>query len=290
MKGARRSSTAAADLPDALARWPEIAARLAGRRLALFLDYDGTLSPIAPRPEMATLPAATREVLARLAERLPVAVLSGRGREDVAALVGLPALVYAGSHGFDIAGPGLRYELDETIPRTIAAAAGRLETDLAGTPGVLVEPKRFAVAVHYRLVADADLPKVEAAVDTVRRHHPELRKTHGKKVFELRPAIDWDKGKALHWLLDRLTAAGEAEPSSYLPIYLGDDDTDEDAFRAVAGKRHRHPGRRRAAADGGALPAARPGCGARVAGAAGGVGGSSACRSPEPPGAAPGAR
>jgi trehalose 6-phosphate phosphatase len=236
LKGAGRSSTAATDLPDALARWPEIAARLAGRRLALFLDYDGTLSPIAPRPELATLPAATREVLARLAERLPVAVLSGRGREDVAALVGLPELVYAGSHGFDIAGPGLRYELDETIPRTIAAAARRLETDLAGTPGVLVEPKRFAVAVHYRLVADADLPKVEAAVDTVRRHHPELKKTHGKKVFELRPAIDWDKGKALEWLLDRLTAAGgEPEPSSYLPIYLGDDDTDEDAFRAVAG-------------------------------------------------------
>src|SRR4051794_43995 len=145
-------------LPNALDRWPEIAARLAGRRPALFLDYDGTLSPIAPRPELATLPEATRELLARLSKRMPVAVLSGRGREDVAALVGLPDLIYAGSHGFDIAGPALRYELDEVIPRTIAAAAERLQADLAGIPGVLVEPKRFAVAVHYRLVDERELP------------------------------------------------------------------------------------------------------------------------------------
>ncbi len=92
-------------LPSALDRWDEIAARLDGRRPALFLDYDGTLSPIAPRPELAILPEETRDLLRRLAARFPVVILSGRGREDVAALVGLDGLAYAGSHGFDIAGP-----------------------------------------------------------------------------------------------------------------------------------------------------------------------------------------
>ncbi len=165
---------------------------------------------------------------------MPVAVLSGRAREDVAAMVGLPELVYAGSHGFDIAGPGgLRFELDQGIPATIAAAAIRLETDLAGIPGLLVEPKRFAVAVHYRLVDERELPRIEAAVDAARAGHPELRKTYGKKVFELRPALDWHKGKALRWLMEHLPEP--AGGTDLFPIYLGDDDTDEDAFREIAG-------------------------------------------------------
>jgi trehalose-phosphatase len=165
---------------------------------------------------------------------MPVAVLSGRAREDVAAMVGLPQLVYAGSHGFDIAGPGgLRFELDQGIPETIAAAARRLEAHLAGIPGLLVEPKRFAVAVHYRLVDECELPRIERAVDAALAGHPDLKKTYGKKVFELRPAIDWHKGKALRWLLEHLLE----QPGSpdLLPIYMGDDDTDEDAFREIAG-------------------------------------------------------
>jgi len=162
---------------------------------------------------------------------MPVAVLSGRALPDVTALVGLPQLVYAGSHGFDIAGPGgLRFELDPDIPETIAAAARRLAGDLAVIPGVLVEPKRFAVAVHYRLVDERELPRIEAGVDAALAGHPALKKAYGKKVFELRPAIDWHKGKALRWLMERL------DGPDFLPIYLGDDDTDEDAFREIAGR------------------------------------------------------
>jgi alpha,alpha-trehalase len=228
---------------SALERWEEILSRLAAGRPALFLDYDGTLSPIAPRPELATLPPATREVLERLARHLPVAVLSGRGREDVADLVGIPSLVYAGSHGFDIAGPPLaeggpplRHEVGEGIPERIEQAAALLGRDLEGVGGILVEPKRFSVAVHFRLVDEADLPRIEAAVDAALAAVPGLKKAHGKKVFELRPEIDWDKGKALLWLLHEMHLDSADVASLLVPIYIGDDVTDEDAFRAIAGQ------------------------------------------------------
>ena len=226
--------------PSALERWDEIAARLAGRRPALFLDYDGTLSPIAARPELAALPAATREVLARLARQVPVVIVSGRGREDVAALVGLSGLAYAGSHGFDIAGPPpapgapplrleVGLEVGDGVPERIGRAAERLRQELTDVPGVLIEPKGFAVSIHFRLADAADVPRIEQAVDAAVAAVPGLRKGHGKKLFEIRPDLDWDKGQALLWLLDAL---GLDRPD-VLPFYLGDDLTDEDAFRAL---------------------------------------------------------
>jgi len=213
--------------PSALENLDEIGRRLDGRRPAVFLDYDGTLSPIAPRPELATLPEETREVIRRLAQRHPVAILSGRGREDVAALVGLDGLSYAGSHGYDIAGPGFRHEVGEGIPDEIESAVAALRRELKGLDGVLVEPKRFAISIHFRLAREEDLPRIERIVDEIAARHPGLRKGHGKKLFELRPDLDWDKGQALLWMLDALGQSGA------VPLYLGDDITDEDAFRAV---------------------------------------------------------
>ncbi len=206
--------------------------RAAGRGLALFLDYDGTLTPIVPRPEDAVLAPEMREVLRRLADRHPVAIVSGRDLADVRARVGLEALTYAGSHGFDIAGPAGEhvYEAARAAAPRLAAAAGELERETAALPGVQVERKRFALAVHFRRGRPADVPAVEAAVDRAVARHAGLRKTGGKMIFELRPDVDWDKGRAVLWLIETLKLGAR------LPVYLGDDVTDEDAFRALAGR------------------------------------------------------
>ncbi len=222
-------------LPSALDRVDEIARRLAGRKAAVFLDYDGTLTPIVSRPELAVLSADMRETLERLAAACTVAVVSGRDRADVEKLVGIAGLVYAGSHGYDIAGPGgLTKELDEAraLLPLLDDAERELCESLVLVRDALVERKRFSIAVHYRNVDPAQAGEVEAAVDEALRARPGLKRKGGKKVYELQPDLDWDKGAAVIWLLGELGLDGP----DVLPFYLGDDLTDEDAFRALAGR------------------------------------------------------
>lgn len=203
---------------------------LGGRRPALFLDYDGTLTPIVDRPEQAVLDDATRAAVARLAAVCPVAVVSGRDLDDVARLVGLDQLVYAGSHGFDIRGPHLRTQIGLEYAPALERAGVALRRRLAGVPGALVERKRFAIAVHTRLVEPAAKPGMVEAVHAIAQREPELRVTGGKEILELRPDLPWDKGRAVLALLDALGLADA------VPVYIGDDETDEDAFRALAGR------------------------------------------------------
>lgn len=217
-------------LADGLENFAALKARLQGKRLAVFLDYDGTLTPIVDRPELAVLDADMRSVIRELAARCSVAIISGRDRADVERLVDVEGLVYAGSHGFDIAGPGglaMQYpgaaEFLPDLDRAEAALRARLE----GIEGALIERKRYAIAVHYRLVSAERLAEVEAAVDaTLAEASDRLRRTGGKKVYELRVRLPWDKGGAVAWLLDGLGLNGP----DVLPLYLGDDETDEDAF------------------------------------------------------------
>jgi trehalose 6-phosphate phosphatase len=222
-------------IPSALDRIAEITARARGKRLAVFLDYDGTLTPIVDRPEDAVMGQPMRETVARLASHRMVAVVSGRDLPDVRERVGLTGLVYAGSHGFDIAGPG---GLEQVLPqaREVVPALDTAERSLVsaidGIDGALVERKRFTIAVHYRLVRQSEVPAVERAVDAALADHPGLRKRHGKKVFELQPDVAWDKGAAVRWLLEALDLDGP----DVLPVYVGDDLTDEDAFRALASR------------------------------------------------------
>ncbi len=221
------------DLPSALDRADELARRLAGRRPAVFLDYDGTLTPIVERPELAVLSDSMRRIVRDLARRCPVAVVSGRDRADVERLVGIDGLVFAGSHGFDIRVPGgrqiTRQEGEDFAPlmETIKA---RLHREVDAIEGALVEPKKASVAVHYRLVTEAERPRIAAAVEAILVEHGNVRVTPGKMVYEIQPKLDWNKGHAVLWLLEAL----DLTAPDVLPLYFGDDITDEDAFKALA--------------------------------------------------------
>src|SRR5215472_11200327 len=201
-----------------------------GDRLAVFLDYDGTLTPIVGHPQDAWLSESMRQTLRSLAARLPVAILSGRDLDDVRGRVLVDGIVYAGSHGFDIAGAGgLRRQLGDVYLPVLSAAENELREALDDIAGAQLERKYFSVAAHYRNVNENDADKVALAVEKVAARHRELRRIDGKKVYELLPDIDWNKGKAVLWLLETLNL----ERENVLPIYIGDDNTDEDAFRAV---------------------------------------------------------
>jgi trehalose 6-phosphate phosphatase len=220
-----------AQLPDALQAFG-LTDGLAARRPAVFFDFDGTLSDIVNDPDTATLAPGAGEALHKLAARCPVAVLSGRDLADVTGRVGLPGIWYAGSHGFELTAPDGTHHQNDTAAATIPVlkqAAGELRDQLASTPGVVVEHKRFGVAVHYRNAARDRVGEVAAAVRAAGQRHA-LRVTTGREVIELRPDIDWDKGKTLRWVIDHLQNAGSGP---VVPIFLGDDITDEDAFDAV---------------------------------------------------------
>ena len=225
-KGDKRMS----QLPNALDSYGQLIGVVAGRQPFVCLDFDGTLSEIVSDPDAATLVDGAANALENLAAQCPVAILSGRDLADIRDRVGIPGMWYAGSHGFELIGPdGSHHHNDaaaDSIP-LLESAAAELSVELSDIPGARVEHKRYAVAVHFRTVSPERVAEVVAATHRSGQRHG-LRVTGGRKVVELRPDIDWDKGTALAWLADRIHQTGRV-----LPIYVGDDLTDEDAFDAI---------------------------------------------------------
>jgi trehalose 6-phosphate phosphatase len=221
-------------LPWAFESVSRITESIAGRKLGFFLDFDGTLAAIGPRPDLVALPQRHREVLDDLNRRHLVCLLSGRGLQDLKARIALSDLFYAGDHGYRISGPpnsGVEYEVGGAARETLATAAAELRELVGRVEGVVVEEKGLSLSVHYRLTPPSAVPTVADAVRRVRAQYPSLRQTTGKLVFEFHPGDDWSKGRAMLWLLERL-GYGRGD---ICPICLGDDLTDEDTFLAAQG-------------------------------------------------------
>lgn len=206
--------------------------RLDASPLAMLLDVDGTLAPIAPRPSDARVPAATRAVLERLATApgVHLALVSGRGAEDAAVIVGVNGVWAIGNHGMEIRTPSGELEADASVREyesAVARAAGALEQAVAEVPGALVENKRWTLSLHYRLVDESKALVLIARARDIAAEL-KLRVTEGKKVVELRPPVPVDKGSAAVALASRLGALDGG-----VIFFAGDDRTDEDAFLAL---------------------------------------------------------
>jgi trehalose 6-phosphate phosphatase len=216
-----------------------VGTRLDGAPLAVMLDIDGTLAPIAPRPQDAIVPAATRETLRQLIA-LPgvtVALVSGRSAEDAWRVAGLAGAWVVGNHGLELRDPDGKV----TTPRdvlpyetVIAEAVRRLSSIERTVPGALVENKRWGLSLHYRLVEpDASPALIERSREVARELG--LRALEGKKIIELRPPVDVNKGTATTALAERVGAFRDGASV----MYAGDDRTDEDAFRALRTRHQR---------------------------------------------------
>ncbi len=210
-----------------------------GRPLALLLDFDGTLVPIADQPESVHLPGRTRALLARLAAAPDtlVGVVSGRSLDDLRHHIGIEGIVHIGNHGLQIASRGWTWSLEhaQRSREVIASCCARLRRRLRAVPGAWVEDKGLTVSIHYRQTPYPRVEEVRRAVfEEVAQTPGRTVKVHqGKKVLEVRPAVAWDKGAAVRWVLRR--SFGERWPQEATVVYIGDDRTDEDAFVDLAG-------------------------------------------------------
>lgn len=215
--------------------WDEILPQIKAAEKAMFLlDYDGTLVPIAPSPDMAQLSPQTRGVLKQisLCAAFELAIISGRSLPDIKALVGLENIAYAGNHGLEIECPQGKFTSPTSVKfrPLLEIVEQRIKEELAGIEGVFIEDKGLTLSVHYRLVQEPLVKEVRGlllkAVQGCMKEG-NFKLTRGKKVIEIRPPLEWDKGKAIEWLLEIYGRPGS------LPIFAGDDATDEDGFKVV---------------------------------------------------------
>jgi trehalose 6-phosphate phosphatase len=220
-----------------LGYWDELKTDLACRPLYLFLDFDGTLSPIVRDPVQAVLSLRLRSMLERLlsSSRCKIAVISGRALEDVRCRVGINNIIYGGNHGLEVEGPeeNLRYPIPEEARRALDDVCRILSRELSTIPGAVLEEKGMTLTVHLRRVKREKLiitAHIVSEATLSYRMREEILVRPGKEAFEIRPSVEWGKGKTVLWLLEKSTANG-GEP--LWPIYLGDDRTDEDAFRVI---------------------------------------------------------
>jgi trehalose 6-phosphate phosphatase len=224
--------------------WPRIRESLADScSILLLLDYDGTLAPTADRPENAFIPSdvllSLRNIV--LARNVVTGIISGRELTDLKSKIGIEGLIYAGNHGMEIEGPGLNFvsPVGREMIAVLSETYHTLYRALSGINGILIENKRLSLSVHYRLVAPQfvrDIEKTVREITESSRTNNKLKMTQGKKVYEVRPAIDWDKGKATSLLIDNYLRGNHVD--NLTPMFFGDDLTDEDAFKSIVSYRN----------------------------------------------------
>ena len=223
-------------LKHLLEGWEDIQTRIQqAQSLFLFLDYDGTLTPIASRPGLALCPIQARRHLEELRD-LPgvsLAILSGRAMDDLREKVAVPGIIYVGNHGLEMVHPDGRHKKSSSPAgtRELKRITQKVRSSLGEIPGILFEEKGPILAVHYRNVPRKFLARISQVLESeVKQWRDRWRLASGKMVLEIQPNVDFHKGKAVREILETFPSPG------VFPVYLGDDQTDEDAFRALKGR------------------------------------------------------
>jgi trehalose-phosphatase len=209
--------------------------------ILLLLDYDGTLTPIAEMPEKAVISKEAKELLQGLSKNhnCKLAIISGRSLRDIKNIVGIKDIIYAGNHGLEIEGPEIKFK--NRVPGRLKLIIKRINDELVNKlskiKGVFIEDKGLTLSVHYRLVDKKDISLVSDIFTEVTKPYiaqNKIKINSGKKVYEIKPPVEWDKGKIVSWLMRRQRF--EQRRNRVFPIYIGDDITDEDAFKVIRDK------------------------------------------------------
>ena len=218
--------------------WSEWKKKLTDNFLLLYIDFDGTLVPIEKDPSKVQLSLRTKNILRRLAlaSHVELAIVSGRSHSDIQNKVRIKEIVYVGNHGIELKGPKIKFEstLPQDYRKILTRLKKELEEKLSAIHGVLIEDKGLSLSIHYRRVPKkhmADVKTIVHETTIVESIKDKIRKHSGKMVIEIRPPIPWDKGKIILWLLARQKVL--LKHDEILPVYIGDDQTDEDAFKMI---------------------------------------------------------
>ncbi|MFH1440749.1 MAG: trehalose-phosphatase [Candidatus Omnitrophota bacterium] len=220
--------------------WDKIKEKLESKKIILFLDYDGTLSPIRKTPQEAVIPLVNKNLLIKLSKDpvFKIVIISGRALKNIKNVIKIPRIIYVGNHGLEIEGPGIKFHnnISPAVKLNLSKIKKQLNKELLAIKGILIEDKGLTLSIHYRLTSPKDIDIVKQTIYKIASGclaKKIIRINEGKKVIEIKPNVDLDKGKAVLWLLPRLT--GFSEKNNFI-IYIGDDTTDEDAFKVLKGK------------------------------------------------------
>ncbi len=210
--------------------------QIKGRKIYLLLDYDGTLVPIASKPDLAVLPPKTRAILRKLAHypRCVLAIISGRSLENIKKMVKIPKIIYAGNHGLEVDYQGIYQKIipPDDFPAVLKKLYVSLRQKMKDIKGILIEHKGMTLSVHYRLAAGKQRLKARHiffAVIKPYQARQQVTVTTGKMVLEIRPPLKWGKGDFVKWLIKK----GAPHRRKPVVFYFGDDRTDEEAFKAL---------------------------------------------------------
>lgn len=203
------------------------------RNILLFLDYDGTLVPIKKSPELALLPPLKRNILNKLRKKFFLCIVSGRSLSEIRKYVGIKGISYIGNHGLEICLKERRWTHPEAarVKPILHKTIKKIKDKTKEFQGTFVEDKGLSGSIHYRLLPPKRRSQLrEIVFEVIASSRRWLKVTEGKMVLEIRPKVEWDKGRGVLKVFEWLHLKEEL-----LLIYIGDDETDEDAFRALGG-------------------------------------------------------